>query len=307
MELKYRDPRTALVAWGQIDHHVADMTATFAADVSLAAAQDALAAHGQWLAVDGDPSGSLGDLVAGNSTGPLRLGYGAWRDLLLGVQFRNHADELISAGGRAMKNVAGYDLTKLMIGQRGAFGEIVTITVRTYRRPVGAVLARFASDARILPRLLPTPARPQWAMLTSDALFCGYLGDEQTLAFYTRDLEEHRPHDLAPRPLSDDLTQRRTMWRTPAEQASFRASVPPTRVLEFAKAISPRAWVADAAFGIVLGSYEGAEDAALIKQSADAAGGSVTLFDPTGLITDSPATPAAQQLIARLVAAFDRK
>src|SRR5687767_4207407 len=109
-----------------------DMYAIVAADVALARVQETLAAKGQWLPIDGDPNTTVGQLIETNSTGPLRLGYGHWRDLLLGAQFTNGRDELISAGGRTMKNVAGYDLTKFMVGQRGVFGKLVTITTRTY-------------------------------------------------------------------------------------------------------------------------------------------------------------------------------
>src|SRR6185437_6903942 len=123
--------------------HQRDMTATFAAEVTLEKARAELAKIGQWIAIDGDPGSPIGELIAFNSTGPLRLGYGAWRDLLLGVQFTNGRGELISAGGRTMKNVAGYDLTKFMVGSAGVFGKIVAATVRTYRRPQGALLARF--------------------------------------------------------------------------------------------------------------------------------------------------------------------
>src|SRR5687768_7374581 len=71
-----RPNREMLVARDGIDHHAADMTATFGADVTLAAAQNALARHGQWLPIDGEKNVSLGELVSHNSTGPLRLGYG---------------------------------------------------------------------------------------------------------------------------------------------------------------------------------------------------------------------------------------
>ena len=124
-----------LVSPGQIEHHVADLSATFAADVTLAAAQAKLREHNQWLPIDGDPNAPLGVLVEHNSTGPLRLGFGAWRDLLLGVQFTNGAGELITAGGRTVKNVAGYDLTKFMVGQYGMFGKILTLTTRAYKAP----------------------------------------------------------------------------------------------------------------------------------------------------------------------------
>ena len=111
-----RPPREPLVDDRGIDHHVRDMTATLGAAVTLAEAQSKLADATQWLPIDGDASTPLGRLVEENSTGPLRLGYGAWRDLLLGCQFRNGAGDLITAGGRTVKNVAGYDLTKFMVG-----------------------------------------------------------------------------------------------------------------------------------------------------------------------------------------------
>src|SRR5207245_449153 len=115
-DVAHRPPRQPLVPPGGHELFAADMTAAFAADVTLADAQGRLAEVDQWLPIDGDPARPLGHLVQVNSSGPLRLGYGAWRDLLLGCQFENARGELITAGGRAVKNVAGYDLTKLMVG-----------------------------------------------------------------------------------------------------------------------------------------------------------------------------------------------
>src|SRR5687767_15175859 len=135
------------------------MTATFSADLTLVDAQAKLGETDQWLPIDGDPSQTLGQLVEQNSTGPLRLGYGAWRDLLLGCQFHNGRGELITAGGRTLKNVAGYDLTKFMIGQRGVFGRVITVTTRTYRGPEAAAVARFEPDGRVVGRLLISPCR----------------------------------------------------------------------------------------------------------------------------------------------------
>src|SRR3954452_7500501 len=158
----FRADRTPLVSPGQIDHQVADMSATVAADVPLRVVQETLARSGQWLPIDGDPEKSVGELVANNSSGPLRLGYGAWRDLLLGAQFHNGRGELITAGGRTVKNVAGYDLTKFIVGQRGVFARLITITVRTYRRPAGAVLATFKPELQLVNELIPSPLKPHW-------------------------------------------------------------------------------------------------------------------------------------------------
>src|SRR3982751_4161223 len=144
MASEFRPNHTPLVAPGGIECFARDMTATISADVTLAAAQAKLAELGQWLPIDGDVHSALGELVENNSTGPLRLGFGGWRDLLLGVQFSNGRGELITAGGRTVKNVAGYDLTKFVVGQRGVFGRLVTFTARTYRLPAAGLLVEHA-------------------------------------------------------------------------------------------------------------------------------------------------------------------
>src|SRR2546423_12966059 len=176
-----RPNQQPLVRPGEIEHHVADLSATFSADVTLAEAQKRLREHGQWLPIDGDVNATLGSLVERNSTGPLRLGFGAWRDLLLGVQFTNGAGQLNTRGGRTVKNVAGYDLTKFMVGQYGIFGKVVTITSRTYKRPTDALLATFDSDIKKFNSLLSSTCRPQWALINAYSLMCGYLSDSRTI------------------------------------------------------------------------------------------------------------------------------
>ena len=297
---EFRADLQPLVAPGAIDHHVGDMTATVAADVPLRLVQETVAPAGQWLPVDGDPELSVGELVETNSTGPLRLGYGAWRDLLLGAQFRNGLDELITAGGRTVKNVAGYDLTKFMVGQRGVFGKVINVTTRLYKRPAGAILATFPPNARMIDRLLPSPARPQWVLLTGDAMSCGYLGDERTLEFYENTLRvEHKPRAIERRTLEQDITHRRQLFR-----GDFRVSVPPAKVADFVAVAKPAQWVADPVFGIVLGS--GAADAQ-VRSTAQALAGTATFErrdGATGPLFDVPSA-AQRELLERLKKAFD--
>jgi len=295
---EFRANHEPLVSPGQIDHHVDDMTATLAADVPLVKVQKALAKVGQWLPIDGDPKLSVGELVETNSSGPLRLGYGHWRDLLLGAQFRNGRGELITAGGRTVKNVAGYDLTKFMVGQRGVFGTLVTITTRTYKRPAGAILATFGPMAKMISRLLPSPQRPQWAVLTSDALLCGYVGDERTLSYYLQTLGEWKPRKVERRTLEADIEHRSAIWR-----GDFRAAVPPARIGEFIAAAKPTQWVADAAFGIVLG--EGDSD--LIRDATSALNGTVSFSRSGRAAGPLFAVPPGPQraLLERLKRSFD--
>src|SRR6478735_3257601 len=179
-----RPPREPLVPPGGFELFARDMTATFSADCTLRLAQEKLGEIGQWLPVDGDPDATLGSLIERNSTGPLRLGFGAWRDLLLGVQFTNGRGELISAGGMTVKNVAGYDLTKFIVGSFGVFGRLITFTARTYRKPDFALTVRAQGGAAAVGKLLPTPVRPQWTVMTEEGLTLGYLGDEATVAYY---------------------------------------------------------------------------------------------------------------------------
>jgi hypothetical protein len=277
------------------------MTVIASADVTLERAQAKLAEENQWLPIDGDPKATLGQLVSINSTGPLRLGYGAWRDLLLGVQFINGRDELITAGGRTVKNVAGYDITKLMVGQRGVFGQIVTITSRTYRTPGAAMVATFPADEGRMRRLVPSACRPQWAVLTAEALLCGYLSDERTIEYYETAIEEYRPTSVTRRSVEEDVAHRRRLWQV--EGNVFRASVPPAKVMQFTAEAKLTDWAADAAFGIVVGRrVEGSEGA--LFAAAKSAGGKAWFTESDGVPVYN-ATPAEQALLRRLKAAFD--
>lgn len=317
-DLEYRPRRGDLVPPGGVDLHARDMTATFAADVSLSEAQRRLADVDQWLPVDGNPGLPLGTLVSENSTGPLRLGYGAWRDLLLGVQFTSGRGALITAGGRTVKNVAGYDLTKFMVGQRGVFGRIVTLTTRTYRRPAGAVLARYRPEHSILSNLLPAPLRPQWAVLTGEELLCGFLADAATLDWYEANLNSSEPVSVYRRSVDVDAEHRQSLWRDATgapdgDAILFRASVPPSRVRAFVDAARPLRWAADAAFGIVVGAAVSPNDAQSVRSAAASLAGSVT-FRSAGT-AHAGAAPAIlpvestndveRRIIERLKAAFD--
>ena len=235
----------------------------------------------------------------------MRLGFGAWRDLLLGAQFRNGAGELITAGGRTVKNVAGYDLTKFMVGQYGIFGKIVTLTTCAYRVPDFAMIATFAPNVKIVNNLLVTPCRPMWAMLTKPALVCGYVGDAAAMEFYAKHLPEHGVRgDLMRCSIDQEIATRRDLWKTRSDRESFRASVPPSRIEEFVGAIHVEDWCADAAFGVVIGSHTSGERDA-IDRAARSAGGSVIFFDESGRPRNLSLSPGVASLLGRLKHSFD--
>ncbi len=278
------------------------MTAFFAADVTLGGAQAYLAEHDQWLPVDGEADRPLGQLIEQNSTGPLRLGYGAWRDLLLGVQFTDGTGRLITAGGQTVKNVAGYDLTKFMVGQRGVFGKILTLTTRTYRRPAAALLAGFAPRQATINALLPTDHRPQWALLTKDALLCGYLGDERHIAFQQAGLTRAGAQEVTLRSLAEDVEHRAALWRCRGE-STVRASVPPARVMEFVASAGLHTWIADAAFGVVMVSLRSATELPAVREAAERLGGSVSVT--RGTEWDISMSDVQRGVLQRLKHAFD--
>lgn len=282
-----------------------DMTALFGADVTLAAAQAALAQAGQWLPIDGPGDARLGDLVGFNSTGPLRLGFGGWRDLLLGAQFYNGAGELISAGGRTVKNVAGYDLTKFMVGSAGVFGRIATLTTRTYLRPHGALLATHPRGAAKLGQLMPTALRPQWAIARADALYCGYLGDERTLDWYRANLSRSEPLAVRELTVEQEIEQRTRLWRINAP-ATFRAALPPASIEPFTRRLASTDWAADPAFGVVVGDAP-PEQRSAIELAAKDAGGSVRFEDgsrESRTVSFAP-PPVERQILEQLKRAFD--
>jgi glycolate oxidase FAD binding subunit len=117
-------------------HAAGDLVATVGAGTPMRAVQVALGGSGQRLALDGGSrSATVGGVLATNEAGPLRLTYGTPRDLLIGVQFVRADGVVAHAGGRVVKNVAGYDLGKLLCGSYGTLGVITTATFRLHPRP----------------------------------------------------------------------------------------------------------------------------------------------------------------------------
>ena len=114
----------------------ADLLATVEAGVPWATLQGALAEAGVWVAADA-PGGarSTGGVVAAGSAGPLRTGFGAVREHVLGLTLVTGEGHVVRAGGRVVKNVAGYDLTKLATGSFGGFGVLTAVHLRLRAGP----------------------------------------------------------------------------------------------------------------------------------------------------------------------------
>lgn len=120
-----------------IEHAVGDLTVTVEAGMKFDYLQEILAKSRQTLALDPafPHSATIGGIVATGDTGSLRQRYGGVRDQLLGITFVRADGQIAKAGGRVVKNVAGYDLMKLFTGSYGTLGIISQVTFRVYPLP----------------------------------------------------------------------------------------------------------------------------------------------------------------------------
>jgi glycolate oxidase FAD binding subunit len=114
-----------------------DLTLTALAGTTIAEIEAATAVHGQWcpLLPWGGDDGTLGATFATATHGPCSAALGAPRDLAIGAQFVDGTGALVRGGGRMVKNVAGFDLTRLIVGSWGSLGIITEMSVRLRARP----------------------------------------------------------------------------------------------------------------------------------------------------------------------------
>jgi glycolate oxidase FAD binding subunit len=135
-----------------IEHCVGDLTVTVQAGVKYADLQTLLAKEGQFLAIDPayGSAATLGGIIATGSTGSLRHRYNGVRDMCLGIEFSRSDGALVKAGGRVVKNVAGYDLMKLLTGSYGTLGITTAATFRLYPLPDYRQVVMLTGDARAI-------------------------------------------------------------------------------------------------------------------------------------------------------------
>ena len=120
-------------------HAHGDLTATVEAGATVGELNRELARHGQWLPLQTSfEEATIGGTIATNESGPLRHRHGTPRDLLIGVQLATTDGRLVKAGGNVVKNVAGYDLGKLVCGSFGSLAAIVTATFKLAPLPAAS-------------------------------------------------------------------------------------------------------------------------------------------------------------------------
>jgi len=216
-----------------VDYQPADLTVTVQPGMSLARLQHTVDEKKQWVALEAaDPErATIGGILATAWAGPLRLGYGRPRDQVLGMRFVTGDGVPAKAGGRVVKNVAGYDLCRLLVGSHGTLAVITEVTLRVRPRPEReeTVVARFdgveeavhAAEAVWQTRWAPTMLTLQNEQRAA-RLFVGSDGDSDSVAAQSAAIAELlRARGAQPQVLREDR------WHeAPPRQALRAAAVP---------------------------------------------------------------------------------
>lgn len=147
---------------GIVDYRPEELVVTAWAGTSLGELTEVLAAKRQMLPFDPprfDGAGTLGGALASGLSGPARPWRGSVRDAVLGVEIVNGRGERLRFGGSVMKNVAGYDVSRLMVGARGTLGVILSASVRVLPMPPAEETFAIPCDAEEAGRLVRDWAR----------------------------------------------------------------------------------------------------------------------------------------------------
>jgi glycolate oxidase FAD binding subunit len=282
-----------------VDYPAADMTITVEAGITLGSLRRVLAEQGQRLVLDAPQAdrSTLGGIYATNASGPRRFGFGRARDQIIGIGFVDARGEPIKGGGRVVKNVAGYDLPKLMTGSMGTLGIISELTLKVRPLPEASALAwvrfrRVSDVVQALDRLNTSGTRPVAIELlnASMARRVGREGDlpvedwvvvvgfEDNAASVAWQLDrltiELGRTDLVFRQGEDSATLWSALVDSQVDETgplTILVNLKPSVALGFVPTLDPARWAiqAHAGNGIVRGHWQGEPDLAAIAPEID--------------------------------------
>jgi len=313
-----------------VDYDPQEFVLTAGAGAPLAEIEALLAAHGQRLAFEppdlgpvlGAPAGraTLGGVLAANLSGPRRIAAGAARDHLLGFEAVSGRGIAFKAGGRVVKNVTGFDLSKLMAGSWGALALLTTVTVRTGTVPRAAATLRLKglSDDRAVEAMgaalgLPLEVSGACHLPLDGETVLRVEGIQPSVDFRIARLAEALRSFGAPDILGTEATA--GLWRRIGDLAPlagrpgalWRISVPPAAGAEIAARLGEAPRMLDWAGGLVW-TVLAEVCAAEVRALAERLGGHATLVRadaPAGVAAFHPEPPALAALAARVRTAFD--
>ena len=229
-----------------VEHAVGDLTVTVEAGVKLAELQDTLKQKGQFLALDPayPEDATIGGIIATADAGSWRQRYGGVRDMLLGISFARADGQLVKAGGRVVKNVAGYDLMKLFTGSYGTLGIISQVTLRLYPLPeASATIALTGENSAIssaTQALLQSTLTPTAADLLSASLVKSLaIGREMGLVVRFQSIPESIQEQAAQlESIAGQLSLQTSLYRDADEQQLWQRLAQKIRVPASPEAIT---------------------------------------------------------------------
>jgi glycolate oxidase FAD binding subunit len=280
------------------DYTPADMTVTVEAGVTLAALADLLAGEGQWLPLEPPLPGATtaGGLIAADLGGWLRASQGRVRDFVIGIEVVTAAGTAARAGGRVVKNVAGYDLMKLMTGSLGTLAVVTEVTFKVRPRPaVARCLALRAPDLAAALALGERVAEPGVEPLAATLAFDVGGGEAPRLVAVLGGVDE----DVS-------VARARLLDRAAATGAEVEleadAGAPAARALSEAARDFSRAAPGSVVARLAGLPRRGGRLAATLAEAFRPEGGRALLDPRTGAVTVALDPPDSAAAIARLAA-----
>jgi len=291
---------------GIVDYEPTELYVTAKCGTPLAEIEAALAEHGQMLAFEPPrfAGATLGGCIAAGLSGPRRMQAGAVRDFVLGVKLVDGRGQVLNFGGQVMKNVAGYDVSRLIAGSLGTLGAIAEATLKVLPKPVAETTLEFACAAdEAVRRLNDWGAQPlpvSAAFWHEGRLWLRLSGAAAAVDAAARKLGG-KPLADAGRCWGEVREQRHAAFAAPV---LWRVALPSTAPALAVDGLCAIEW------GGALRWYAGEIDAATIRAAAGTAGGHATLYRaPESLrCRVDPFTPLAPALLAlhrRLKKVFD--
>jgi FAD/FMN-containing dehydrogenase len=237
------------------EHTPEDMTCTVEAGLTLGALQAQLGRAGQWLPIDPPDAErvTIGTLLDENLSGPRRFGYGTIREHLIGIGVVLAGGRFIRAGGKVVKNVAGYDLCKLFVGARGSLGVVVEATFKlrplpAVERCVSAECATLEVLETLIGRVLDAPITPVVFDVHRLAggpfiLVLGFAGTRAEVGWQLARAAELGVAEPA------DLEHERAFWSSGVP--ATKLSVAPSKLVATLRSLGEAPFVARAGNGII--------------------------------------------------------
>jgi glycolate oxidase FAD binding subunit len=290
-----------------LEHSQADMVVSVEAGITLEALQAELGKAGQFLPLDpfNSPGHTIGGLLATGWTGPLRLRYGSPRDFLIGIRVALPDGRLVSAGGRVVKNVSGYDLMKLHFGALGTLGVIVAASFKVFPRPLHDITVETRRESideawSESDRALRMPLPPSALEMFSDGrVLARFLGSPDAVERMVRELGWTNAETAVWAEHSRRAPDRWARIAVPRhEMRSIIASLP-----------DGAEWWASPGVGAIHWSATDAQSARDVRAQAEAAGGSLVIMAAPAEFTNEVGAwgtmPPTVELMRRLRKAFD--